>query len=78
MARSTYDFEKRAILLSAVVCFVCVFVLLAAENFNHATAVMSGLIPPSTLFITFHLDQAAFLIYSTLLAVLVGMVYLKE
>ena len=78
MATGFKNSDRRVILTSAVVCFACVFVLLASENLNHATAVMKGVIPASVLFLTFHIDQAAFLIYSTLLAVLVGMVYLKE
>lgn len=70
--------DKRTILVSAVFCFVAVFLILAAQNINHANAVMRGEIPPAVLFITFHIDQAAFLIYSTLLALLVGMVYISE
>lgn len=70
--------DKRSIIVSAVLSFVAVFFVLAAENVSHARAVMDGLIPPSTLFMTFHIDQAAFLIYSTLLALLVAGVYLKE
>ncbi len=70
--------DKRSILISAVFCFVAVFLILAAENLNHARAVLSGGLPASTLFITFHMDQAAFLVYSTLLAMVVAMVYVRD
>jgi len=73
-----YDVDKRVILVSAVLSFITVFFILASENVSHAQAVLMGVIPASTLFMTFHIDQAAFLIYSTLLAILVAMVYLKD